>query len=1039
MLVGMADDVLFDESQRAVLGVEPLCTASVIGAPGTGKTRLVRELAVKLVKENPAVRVAVLSPDRRAASDLRNKISFDLGYLPGALSVQSLTAFAFGIVSAYSQFVGRREPELISGSRQDALIKEILEIGLELGHGGHDEELVKIPAYRAEFRDLITRAAELAMSPADLAAVGERYGEPVWGQGAAMIADYENALATQAAVGHGNPDIVDHARVLTQAAGMLRSWDLATPGGSGRLGMSKPRWDWIIVDDIQNATLAVRTLLRSLHEDGASILTFGDPDTAVQGFRGGIAHLPALLTKPIHAGGLGAQRYTLSTRYRGGGEMGELIRKITSGIHTAGAGKHRKAAFRADAEGGCGASARVEAMTFANEDEEIAFVAAKFRELHYVEGVPYSDMAVVTRSTAAHGAIRRTLLHYGVPVESTVNNQPLREQRAVAALISLIDVALADPADVTAESLEALLGGVLFAIEPLELRKLRRQMRGWELARGGTRSQGELLRDILEGGEVASKIPEFAKVFSVIESIRQASAEGRLGEEVLWAAWDGTGVAESWRAQALAGGLAGDGTNEDLDAVISLFRIAQRQADRDVTNATIWALLDVLESQDIPEDSIARVGGGHDEVALASPSATIGRSWDYVAIVGVNEGSWPNTQLRNPLTKVPKLVNIVVGSTMAGREVEPTQLVSDVIDDELRMLLQAVSRANTEVILTAQQQDGIRPSRFLQWLFPELAAAPAVASTLETTGLVGQLRQALRSGDAGLVEEAGVLLGQLAAAGITEADERYWAEAMALTTHEPVVDGAARMSPSRVESLLTCPLRAFLDNCQARSEDSTFALDIGKLIHTLAEHHPHGPQEAILAEYKSLASQLEFSEGLSGYVQRRRLDQMVSHLAKYLTAESQHVRVETAAEGTVFSDEANAEITVRARIDRLEQVKNAARIVDFKTGRNAISKDEAKINPQMRVYQWLVDQGGVAGIDRSLGARLVYLGTKSRSASLRDQEPLSAEEAMETEQMVKRADSAQRGPNFAAVAGSYCRGCAYRSSCPAQGTGRIFS
>ena len=180
----------WDEAQQAVLDLAAPCAASVIGPPGSGKTALAVEFAVRIVRDKPEAKIAVLSPDRRAASDLRNEISRTLGYLPGSVRIQSVTAFAFAIVSAYAQYVGRREPELLSGPDQDALLKEYFDLIVDgavpgtLPGWAADSDAARLPAYRAEFRDLITRAAELELSAQELAALGERFDEPIWESGA---------------------------------------------------------------------------------------------------------------------------------------------------------------------------------------------------------------------------------------------------------------------------------------------------------------------------------------------------------------------------------------------------------------------------------------------------------------------------------------------------------------------------------------------------------------------------------------------------------------------------------------------------------------------------------------------------------------------------------------------------------------------------------------------------------------------------------------------------------------------------------------
>ncbi|VEI13951.1 UrvD/REP family ATP-dependent DNA helicase [Trueperella bialowiezensis] len=1064
----------WNPQQQAVLdvvtgrGAVPVA-ASVTGAPGSGKTALALAAVERIISENPEHSVALLSPDRRAAADLRNSLSQLLGYLPGNVQVQSITGFAFAIVSAYAQYVGRRPPELLSGPDQDAALKEYFDLIIAgqvpgtLPTWGDDDAVVQLPAYRAEFRDLLTRAAELGLGGDDLAAMGARHGEPVWEAGAQLLDGYEKTLALLAGSGHQNPDVIDHSRLIALAASHLRGWEGAQVSAEGALNMARPHWDWVIVDDVHNATLAVRELLAATQEAGSSIVTFGDPDVAVHGFRGGIAQLPALLRRDKNSGGIGAAPLQLSTRYRGGGQLGELVKKITGAIRTGGAGKHRAGLFAADEPGkptreradkgtgrNKGAERRDAAQSaavaefgvylraFANEDEEIAYVATKMRRLHLLEGVPYSRMALISRSSWAHADIRRSLIRYGVPVQAIFTDQPLREQRAVAALIELVNIALADPAHVDSQRVADVLTGPLIGITPLELRRLQRELRGWEIDAGGVRTDAELLADILTGGEVAMNVPEFARLHELLTAIKAKAEAGALGEEVMWTAWQGAGVADRWRAQALAGGIAGDGANEDLDTVISLFRIAQRQADRNPANASIHALLSVLESQDVAEDTIARFGAGGDEVTLCTPSSSIGRTWDYVAVVGINEGSWPNTRLRNPLTKVPKLVNIVVRSAMAGRDVEPDQSVSDVLDDELRMFLQAVTRAEREVWLTCQMSDTVRPSRFMTWLDPELELSSANAATFDANGLIGELRQAMASGHERAALAASQVLDALVAAGIADADPATWADQLEPSSREPVYTGNTTMSPSKVEGMLECPLRAFLDSAGARSTDDTRLLDLGTLIHSLAEEFPSGPRTAVMKAFHHKVAALDLGTGLDGHRARQRAEGMARKLGDYLEATDCVVVAEQYASEQLTND-AGQQVTTNARLDRLEMRDGQALVVDFKTGKNPVTKAQAADHAQLKVYQWLVNKGAIAGLDGAKGAKLVFVGTKRDNAEERSQAALSEEAMGEVENMIIAADQAQRGPGFAAIPNQNCRTCAYSKICPAIGNERVFS
>ncbi len=87
-------------------------------------------------------------------------MSLRLGSLSERVGVHTLTAFAYSIVQAYAQAVGRRDPELISGPEEDALLAEILgdaDAPIEFPEFVTDD-LRATKGFRSQIRDLITRA-----------------------------------------------------------------------------------------------------------------------------------------------------------------------------------------------------------------------------------------------------------------------------------------------------------------------------------------------------------------------------------------------------------------------------------------------------------------------------------------------------------------------------------------------------------------------------------------------------------------------------------------------------------------------------------------------------------------------------------------------------------------------------------------------------------------------------------------------------------------------------------------------------------------
>jgi RecB family exonuclease len=133
----------------------------------------------------------------------------------------------------------------------------------------------------------------------------------------------------------------------------------------------------------------------------------------------------------------------------------------------------------------------------------------------------------------------------------------------------------------------------------------------------------------------------------------------------------------------------------------------------------------------------------------------------------------------------------------------------------------------------------------------------------------------------------------------------------------------------------------------------------------------------------------------------------------------------------------------RARIigtvDRLEvEADGSLFIIDFKTGNTAISKEDAKKNLQLASYQLGVAEGGFAdgGVinsTKSAGAELVYLGTSSAGASVRQQYVIDLEETKAT---IETIGEGMGAATFFATVNKRCKGCPVRKSCPVQSDGR---
>ncbi|CKS98443.1 ATP-dependent DNA helicase [Mycobacterium tuberculosis] len=108
-------------------------------------------------------------------------------------------------------------------------------------------------------------------------------------------------------------------------------------------------------------------------------------------------------------------------------------------------------------------------------------------------------------------------------------------------------------------------------------------------------------------------------------------------------------------------------------------------------------------------------------------------------------------------------------------------------------------------------------------------------------------------------------------------------------------------------------------------------------------------------------------------------------------------------------------------------------IVDIKTGKTPVSKDDAQQHAQLAMYQLAVAEGLVRAGDEPGGARLVYVG-KSGAAGVaeRKQDPLTPAARDEWRNLVRQLAAATAGPQFIARRNDGCTHCPLRPGCPAH-------
>ena len=1068
-----------DEAQERVAGHRG-GVLLVLGAPGTGKTTTLVEHVQRRIHVDGTDPDAclVLAPTRQAAARLRTAVGRGIGRTHAEPLARTPSSLAFAVLRLAAAGSGEPVPRLLSGAEQDVVLRELL-----AGHSGSTDRRGRAPrwpehlaaalstvGFRDQLRDLLMRAVEHGLEPDDLRRLADEHGRPEWDAAADVLQEYDEVTALS------EPGAYDPAWIATAAADVLED----DPDLRARV---QSRVTLVAVDDAQELTASAARLVAVLRPPGADVLLVGDPDASVLGFRGaapdrfvqlahelqgpgpgGAAHARTTGPAGPEAEGPGPATVVLPQRYRGGSQLAAAASRVAQRIGAAAGTAHRAPATSGPREGAVPESAAVEVAVARSRAQEVAHVARELRAAHLRDGVPWEEMAVVARSGAQQETVRRALAAGGVPVRVDRAGVPRGHDPAVLPLLTAFDVITRGPDEpwrATPEEAVSLVTSALGGADPVHLRRLRRRLRAEELADGGERAADEVLAGLLADPTTGTSSPAslhpdvvpVARVARILDAGR-AALEGDPGgtaEEVLWALWDASGLADVWRTQALAGGATGARADRDLDAVLVLFGAAEAYVDR-LPGSRPRSFLDHVRSAEVAADTLvvgARTGGA---VEVLTPQASAGRQWRMVAVVGVQDGVWPDLRLRDTLLGAEALVAALRGRPVSGPEsVRAAQ--AQVRSDELRQFYVAVSRAAERLLVTAVASTEDQPSGFLALVDPEHQGRPPVEvrPALTLRGLVGALRReavsAQRSGDLDRRDAAVDTLLMLADADVGGARPDRWWDTRDLSTHRPLTpEGPVRVSPSRVQTFLECPLRWFLTSRGADTGDAVPAA-IGTLVHDVVARRPEGDPRELADELDRRWPELGLRPGWVAERQLRQAREMIDRYARYVqesrAADRELLGTELDLGVTVrpAQGQPGREVELRGTVDRLEKDPDGNLVVlDLKTSRTKPTAGEIERHAQLGAYQVAVEEGAFAALvpgARSGGAQLVQLGTGTRGSTTQAQPPVDQDDdpAWARTMLVESADG-MAGGSFPARVSDACRTCSARFSCPAQPEGQ---
>lgn len=995
------------------------------GAAGTGKTTVLVEKVAQRVREGARLdQLLVLAHTRPAAQQLRTQIVQSVGGAHLQPRVLTPHGAALGILRQHADHDVWGEAILLRAPEQEFRLRELL--------SGHDKELwpAELKAasatrvFSSQLRQLLARARQLGLDPDDLTRSSEL--DPNWVFLGEFFDEYLTVLDFEGTLDYG--ELIHRTRLLLRDDAIA----MAVCG----------QFKGVLCDDVQAFDPGQLGLLADLAALGLPLVMTANPSLGVFGFRGADSNVTRWFGESFEHGG----QAPLTTNHRAGGDLTASWDSVAAKLNAA----SRPPAYEQVAAGVGHVSARV----FDSRAAELSHVAAELRRLHLVANLPWSQMAVITRSGRLElTSVASAMRHAGIPVEVSGHEIALAEQPAVWPL--LLALSLLGEESIDADAAQRLLTSPLVGLTPVELRAFGRELRD-QLAAESVRPEpaatlvgravsGELVLEL--DSEVGARVAAFSQL------LRRASAAFRSGASIhtlLWQLWDGT----PWSAQLQDRAVRfGDlQANSAIDAVCELMDMAAGQPTLTGVRGRS-AFIAEITGQQIPADTGRESDPRGRGVQVMTAHKAAGSEFANVFVIGLNEGKWPRLVQRSTMLDPADLI-----------EGPAAPISESTVAQERRLFLLAITRASRGLWLSGHQGaegEGERPSRFLAEAVAEVERVGGLPpASLTIAGLVGDLRHISTDPgvDPGVRQAAAVRLARLATASDAKgrplapmADPAKWWGTQDVTQgkHEP---RRIRISGTDLGMLTACPRRWFLSKNSADDRHTSAAALVGSLIHLVAQHVQGGYEvgadtSRVLDE---VWQSLPFEAAWLSASERDEVGAALERLVAWQEANAERRVLGTEVGFEVELEIAGRPVKLVGVVDRLEITSDGRlRVVDFKTGRQIPDARSVAQNEQLGVYQLAAVSGAfdhlAPGVRALAPAELVYLrGSTGKAAfpKVLTQQPIVDDPACGAgantwvHDRLESAVSVISSQDYRSQICDACRYCRFQLGCPALLAGK---
>lgn len=950
----------------------------IVAGPGTGKTEFLIQRVARIVESSRArpSEVVVLSFSRRASADLKRRIEEAVGVTGVPVDVTTFHSLAIRLVEAVT---GGQRPLPLTTPEQVGLVRQILR--------GEDpaswpllyQGILDSHAFSAEVADFLLRCSERLLTPKDLA---ERARERADWKGLPGL--YSRYLATLDEMGR-----TDYGVLLSRAVEMLRGAEGAKLARNFR---------YVLVDEYQDTSPAQAEMAELLARSHGNLAVAGDPYQSIFSFRGAEVRNIAAFSESA-----GTKRLVLAQSFRVPSQIMDAALRVVSG---------------GDLPGSAGAvtpaphQGRSEVYVFDQETAEAEWIAREVEHLVRVERVSPAEIAVVVRSkkellSELSRALDRRSLPHDPPDSRLVDHPAVRviHDIVVAATMggSLTDVSAVE-SDTADRSMRRVLLGPLFGatvgLEREITRDRHRTGRAW--------------------GEVVSlHLPQCEGLVGLLSDPMWAEELG--AADAFWEVWT--------RLEGIAEMVENPARDEWRRAWTAFGQMLGRQAERDPA-VSLARFFELVDEDDFEATPLISHRLSSDRVTLTTLHQAKGLEFEVVFIANAVEGVFPDLRRSRRMLR-PELLS-------PERTVDPEAQHLFQVQEEMRLAYTAMTRARRRVVWTATEagvdQGERRPSRFL------LAAAgdsePAAPTSTERDPItIIEAEAALRRD---LLDAAATSSRRLAAARVlgrpsgTWWDPRSFAGAIEPGPDRPVMIESFRLSPSQADSYEKCPRRYVLERRLRLGDATSVYSHFGELTHDVLERAErevigtglrHAPLPRVIEIVDEVWDGADFGTPELNDAWKHKAIEMLQKLYENWPGKGEPVEVELDVESEI------AGVRWVGRIDRLEKTDSGYRIVDYKSGTRAPTKDEAAESIQLAFYTLAVQQtkGDV------VASEMWFPRANTKSVSTRSFATHRLSELAEKMADITRLIGEEE---WEPRVSEGCTRCPFRRSCPAWPEGR---